>query len=104
MSVVYDRAALIALPPELRSKYVAHLKQVLPGAAQLLLTIEYPQERMDGPPFSVGLAEVRRLYGDGYEIEHRAGRDASEHFQGQPQSRGGQGCSSTRFRLKARGR
>jgi thiopurine S-methyltransferase len=29
----------------------------------LLVTLEYPQEQMQGPPFSVSPAEVERLYG-----------------------------------------
>ena len=35
-SVVYDRAALVALPPEMRKKYVAHLRQILPVGTQFL--------------------------------------------------------------------
>jgi thiopurine S-methyltransferase len=61
---VYDRAALIALPPDVRERYAARMAEIVPpGARMLLLTIEYPQERMEGPPFSVPRAEVERLYG-----------------------------------------
>ena len=64
----YDRAALIALPPDLRVRYVAHLRALLPaGTPGLLVTVEYPQEAMAGPPFAVDEAEVRRLY-DGAEV------------------------------------
>lgn len=60
---VYDRASLIALPPAMRQRYVAQLKQVLPGRVPMLLvTLEYPQEQMDGPPFSVTEEEVQKLY------------------------------------------
>jgi thiopurine S-methyltransferase len=63
--VVYDRAALIALPAERRANYVAHLDQLLPGARRtLLVTLEYPQEQMQGPPFSVAEREVRALFTD----------------------------------------
>jgi len=63
VTAVYDRAALIALPPELREKYAAHMAKILPpGARMLVVTLEYPQEEMQGPPFSVPEAEVRRLY------------------------------------------
>ena len=66
----YDRAALIALPPEMRERYVAHLQQLLPsGCRGLLVTLDYPQELKNGPPFAVGDAEVRRLYGPGWQIE-----------------------------------
>jgi thiopurine S-methyltransferase len=60
---VYDRAALVALPPEVRERYAARLAEMLPGARMLLVTFDYPQERMEGPPFSVPPAEVERLYG-----------------------------------------
>lgn len=55
----YDRAALIALPPEQRPGYLDHLAgQSAPGARGLLITLEYPQEIMDGPPYSVPQAEL----------------------------------------------
>src|SRR5690606_18074751 len=66
----YDRAALIALPPELRARYVRHVYGQLPaGCRTLLLTLDYPQEEMDGPPFSAPAAEVRALYGDRRRLE-----------------------------------
>jgi len=44
VNIVYDRAALTALPPDLRKRYVAHLfKIVSPGAQILLLTTEYAE-------------------------------------------------------------
>lgn len=52
--LVYDRAALIALPPEMRPRYLAHLASLLaPDARGLLITLEYPQASMAGPPFAV---------------------------------------------------
>ena len=54
----YDRAALIALPPELRVKYIAHLRTL--ASRGLLITVEYPQDKLDGPPFSVPPDEVQR--------------------------------------------
>ncbi|MET0889235.1 MAG: thiopurine S-methyltransferase [Stenotrophomonas maltophilia] len=60
---VFDRAALIALPPELRLRYVGELYSRLPsGCRGMLVTLEYPQEQKAGPPFSVDEAEVRALY------------------------------------------
>ncbi len=60
----YDRAALVALPSELRPEYVRTLRAVLPaGARGLIVTFEYPEAQMAGPPFSVREAEVRELYG-----------------------------------------
>ena len=60
---VFDRAALIALPPALRQRYVAELCAQLPsGCRGLLVTLEYPQDQKAGPPFSVDEAEERALY------------------------------------------
>jgi thiopurine S-methyltransferase len=72
---VYDRAALIALPPVQRAAYVAHLDRLLPGARRtLLVTLEYPQEQMQGPPFSVMEDEVRRLFA-GARVERLGAQD-----------------------------
>ena len=47
----------------MRQRYVQHLPAILPAAARtLLLTMDYPQEQMSGPPFSVAETEVRRLF------------------------------------------
>ncbi|HHY0394590.1 TPA: thiopurine S-methyltransferase [Vibrio parahaemolyticus] len=61
--IVYDRAALVALPQDMREEYVARLKQLLnPGGRILLVTLNYPQEEMAGPPFSVPLEEIQQLF------------------------------------------
>ncbi len=74
--LVYDRASLIALPPEMREQYAARLKGLLePGSCVLLITMEYPQEQMDGPPFSVMPGEVEALYGDAFDITALDSRD-----------------------------
>ena len=64
VDAVYDRAALIALPADMRRSYVAHLSSLTNGAPQLLITLEYEQQRREGPPFSVDKAEVLALYAD----------------------------------------
>ncbi|WP_295383934.1 thiopurine S-methyltransferase [uncultured Thiodictyon sp.] len=69
VGAVYDRAALIALPPELRERYAAHLAALLPaGVPRLLITLEYDQALMAGPPFSVSSAEVQQLFGETHRI------------------------------------
>lgn len=69
-AAVFDRAALIALPPEMRKRYAGQLYSQLPsGCRGLLITLEYPQHEMDGPPFSVEENEVRALYGHDWRIE-----------------------------------
>lgn len=58
---VYDRAALIALPEELRARYTAHLPTLLaPKARLLLVTLDY--DAAGGPPFCVSPAEVEQRY------------------------------------------
>jgi len=60
---IYDRAALVALPPEMRTAYAASLTRLTsPGTKALLVAFEYPQEMKGGPPFSVAAAEVRELF------------------------------------------
>lgn len=70
VSRVYDRAALIALPPPMRRSYADHLHKILPGGSEMLtITIAYEQDEMKGPPFSVPESEVEDLYGQDYEIK-----------------------------------
>jgi len=74
-AAVFDRAALIALPPELRRRYVRELHARLPaGCRGLLITLEYPQDERAGPPFSVPEDEVRALYGGDWDVELRERR------------------------------
>ena len=59
--VFYDRAALIALPESTRDRYLRRLASlVAPRARGLLITFEYPDEQLDGPPFPVRRAELDR--------------------------------------------
>jgi thiopurine S-methyltransferase len=63
VGAVFDRAALIALPRDLRVAYVKRLRQILPSATPILLVApDYAQHEMSGPPFAVGEAEVRELF------------------------------------------
>ncbi|TQV81561.1 thiopurine S-methyltransferase [Aliikangiella coralliicola] len=59
---IYDRAALIALPESLRKDYVRQIRSLMTSAKMLLITLEYPQVEMDGPPFSVASDEVSELF------------------------------------------
>ncbi|SRR5579883_412155 len=72
---VYDRAALIAFPPQMRECYAREVYDQLPaGCRGLLITLEYPQHEMQGPPFSVEEREAHRLFGEQWDIdllEHR---------------------------------
>jgi len=77
VTAVYDRASLIAFPPEMRQRYARFLSQRLsPGTKGLLITFVYNQSEMNGPPFSVPEDEVRRLLGAHFDIEKVETRDA----------------------------
>jgi thiopurine S-methyltransferase len=80
VDAVYDRAALISWAPALRDGYVEHLaKLMIPGTPMLLITLEYPQSQMAGPPFAVSGEEVRRLYAREFEIREIARQDILSH-------------------------
>ncbi len=68
VDAVYDRAALVALPADMRSRYTAHLLEITRGAPQLLITYVYDQTLKDGPPFRVDAAEVVKHYGDSHDL------------------------------------
>lgn len=75
-AAVYDRAALIALPAEMRQRYVSEVYGRLPmGCQVLLITLEYPQAEKAGPPFSVDAAEVQALFSPQWSIEEVDRRD-----------------------------
>ena len=68
VDAVYDRAALVALPEPMRSRYAAHVTQLAARAPQLLICFEYDQAIMAGPPFSISDAEVQERYGQAYAL------------------------------------
>ena len=60
---IWDRAAMVALPPELRPPYQALLSAlVTEGATMLLQVLEYDSTRMQGPPFTISPAEVEAAF------------------------------------------
>ena len=68
VDIIYDRASLVALPAEMRVQYIERLKQRLkPGGKILLVTLDYDQSEMAGPPFSVPKLEIDQLFA-GYKI------------------------------------
>ncbi len=76
VTAVYDRAALIALPPEMRAQYARHLADILnPGTQILLIAIDYTPSESDGPPFSVSPTEVQSLFNGSFSIEPLQSRD-----------------------------
>jgi thiopurine S-methyltransferase len=76
VGAVYDRASLVALPPDMRERYAQHLVNVLkPGTQILLITFDYPQIEMQGPPFAVSVNEVEALYSKYADIRMLAQED-----------------------------
>lgn len=70
VDAVFDRGSLVALPPDMRFRYADHLLRIVPEQTQiLLLTIEYEQTRVAGPPHAVHREEVDELFGARCEIE-----------------------------------
>ena len=65
VSFFYDRAAMVAMPPDMQPGYARHLLSLLPsGAAGLVNCLEYPPEDMQGPPFSISETRLRELLGE----------------------------------------
>lgn len=74
---VYDRASLVALPPEMRRRYAARLaERIRPGAKMLLVTLDYDPAQMNGPPFAVPDDEVTTLFDQHFDITRTSNEDA----------------------------
>lgn len=82
VDAIYDRAALVALPLEMRHRYTAHLMQMTNKAPLLLICLEYAQSLMDGPPFSICLDEVNVHYSDCYTLACIASADVPGGLKG----------------------
>ena len=65
----YDRAAMVALPSTMRQAYVNQIHSLCtPGSVGLMITFAYPQEQMQGPPFSLPDQEVSALFADRFQV------------------------------------
>jgi len=74
---VFDRASLIALPAAMRRDYAEKMASLLkPGAHILLITMQYENGLLEGPPFCVEDGEVEALFGANFTIEKRGTWDA----------------------------
>lgn len=82
IDAIYDRAALVALPAETRKRYAAHLGDITGTAPQFLITFDYDQSAMDGPPFSVPGDEVHALYDARYAVTELARVDVQGGLKG----------------------
>src|ERR687898_2495644 len=66
---IYDRAALVAFPEDMRNRYVRHLIEITEKAPQLLICYDYDQRCIEGPPFSIPDQEVKRQYASAYQLK-----------------------------------
>ncbi|MBO6522352.1 MAG: thiopurine S-methyltransferase [Balneolaceae bacterium] len=69
VDAVYDRAALVALPKEMRKDYCTHLRNITKKAPQFLIVFEYDQGLVSGPPFSITQEEIHQHYGASYSVQ-----------------------------------
>lgn len=70
INIIFDRGALVALPLEMRQKYYQKMKsELMSEVSWLLSTFDYPQQEMDGPPFSVTRNEIDAAIGGSFNVE-----------------------------------
>ena len=80
---LYDRGSLVALPPEMRARYAAHLATLLSsGSRILLISYEFNQSETAGPPFAVSRKELEVLMGEAFQVELLVEEDALWSHQG----------------------
>lgn len=87
IDAVFDRAALVALPQDIRGRYARHIIDLSHSAPQLLIIFEYDQASMAGPPFSIGSDEVHRHYDGQYEPAIIAERDVLGGLKGRTEAK-----------------
>jgi thiopurine S-methyltransferase len=68
--LIYDRAALVALPESMRKDYAEKISRLIkPQGKMLLITYDYIPEEMMAPPFSVPETEIQKLYAKNFSIK-----------------------------------
>lgn len=82
VSAIYDRAALVALPAGIREQYTSHLMDITDVAPQLLISYEYNQLLLAGPPFSVDENEVKQHYGATYQLKSVESKNVTGGLKG----------------------
>jgi len=83
INAYYDRGALVALPPEMRVRYVAHMAALMPpGGRVLLISYSYNQSETKGPPFSVPQQELEILFSESFRVEILSEEDVLRSHQG----------------------
>jgi thiopurine S-methyltransferase len=65
----YDRAAFVAIDPKMRRAYAETMARVVrPEGVVLMVTFDYPQEKVSGPPWSVPKGEVEATFGADFDV------------------------------------
>lgn len=82
IDAIYDRAALVALPATMRKAYSQHLLTLTGKARQLLISFDYDQSLMAGPPFCIVSNEINTLYAAHYHITHLAHHPLPDGLKG----------------------
>lgn len=83
IDAVYDKAALIALPDDMRVRYSEEVRKLSSDTSkvndanneitpQLLLTLNYDQRKRNGPPFSINGEQLEQYYSAHYQISELA--------------------------------
>ena len=84
VTAAYDRAALVAMPPQMQPRYAAKMAELMPpGSKSLLIGLDYNVPERKGPPFAVPRDTVRQLFEPAFQVELIEARDGlakSEHL------------------------
>ncbi len=68
IDAIYDSKALIALPHEVRKKYINHLLNLANPKTQIFLITIETNDQVQGPPYPVSQVEVNNLFGSDRDI------------------------------------
>ncbi len=70
IKAVFDRASMVAMPVDLRKKYADHMATLLaPSVEVLLVSMEYPEGEMSGPPFSVSGGDIESIFANNFTVK-----------------------------------
>ncbi|HEY0894894.1 MAG TPA: thiopurine S-methyltransferase [Cellvibrio sp.] len=83
VGAIYDRAALVALPIDMRTHYTSHLKTITHNAKQLMICFVYDQSQLAGPPFSISDDEVKAHYSSDYTLKLLESIEVAGKLKGQ---------------------
>ena len=100
--LIYDRAALIALPQKIQQNYVDKLYQITTtGSKVLLITLDYDTQNdtINGPPFSISPQQVEQLFADNWLVKQLERADVL-HLEGKFRKKGAQWVNETAWLIQ----